>query len=1254
MKAFHNALIAIFVAYSGKATLARIRIYIKLSIGLWLLLMGWPAHASHFMGGQITYKCLGDDPGNSANRLYALTLTLYRDCGGCDPFTQPCMGWGDPSDPVPFTEMDVSPPVAGLPFIQMFRQNNSVVDVTLKCRPNMPSKCDDPTALIGVQEWLFTNNISIPKNGGVVTLSHSALARNAVITTILTPGGTSWYIWAEIDPSVCNSSPEFLNHPISIICNNEPFTYNHHAFDAEGDSLVFTLIPCMQDALTEVNYVFPLSGLNPMSTVAGVSVNPVTGEISFEPDMIQIGIMAIRVEEFRNGQEVGEVIRDLQISVQDCSNQEPDVSPLSNGGARDTTIFAGKPFCITFKATDADFNDTSKNLITLSATSGIIPPATWSNPGPARNVNQGDFCWTPECDDVRSQPYIVTVFAQDNACLVPGIDLATFEIYVAYPIATPPPLYCVSVENNNSEIELTWGYPADLDQVEQYLVYRAVNTPVLFNLIDSVNNINITTYTDNDPSLDLENNIYYYYLTSVSPCGDESSPSDTISSILLNSGYVNPSLDMDWNMPYDTYDSIYRVRRKKGPNFVLYDTTGQLLYADVIDTCTPKFLQHFVQSLHPSGCIANSNIVFDTVPGKDLPDPPSLCKAEVNLDNTVTIYFNADTAEADTFEFYRFDPSANDFEKIGFSTDRVDLSFRDSTVNASQAAFTYTMSVIDTCNNYSEIQDTSHTTIELSATAGQLSVDLDWTPYVGWFPPPDKYVIYRGRSFPLDSIGETTDTVFQDTALSCNVRYFYRVQVRRSGGGFCDTVWSDTASAVPVDNVLPQTPEFCVVTVADNYVDVIVKFFSSTSGDNDSTFIWDLSHPVPEQLIDVKPDTNGLITLLLPGFGYGCFELDAIDTCGNFSLRSDVVCTIDLSASGDDRQNNLTWTPYVGWIPDYYVVYRLDGSGAPDSIGQTTATEYIDSLIPSVCDSTYTYRIKAVNAAAPCPESFSDTAKATPYDGKIPDFPVFCNINVESNHRDVFIEFEKSGEGDVIGYELYRSPDDVLVAQFDKDSTRYLDAGIITEGDEQHCYYLVANDSCGNTSEHSPVYCNIDLEAYADIRSNVLEWNSYTIWQPDEYIIYGGHEFPLEILGTTNDTTFLHDEISCEQEFIYQVEAVRNLSGKCISSFSDTAIVRCSDFMFPNVFTPNGDGANDQFQPIIGTNIISIDIEIYNRWGGLVFKTNDADRMWDGLEMNGQPVTVGVYYHVSKVGLLANRKEHLFHFTGWVKVIRED
>ncbi len=67
--------------------------------------------------------------------------------------------------------------------------------------------------------------------------------------------------------------------------------------------------------------------------------------------------------------------------------------------------------------------------------------------------------------------------------------------------------------------------------------------------------------------------------------------------------------------------------------------------------------------------------------------------------------------------------------------------------------------------------------------------------------------------------------------------------------------------------------------------------------------------------------------------------------------------------------------------------------------------------------------------------------------------------------------------------------------------------------------------------------------------------------------------------------------------------------------------------ILPNVFTPNGDKSNDFYIPIESKGILSMQTEIYNRWGTLIFSTSDTRIGWDGT-IEGNPASEGIYYWI--------------------------
>ena len=71
----------------------------------------------------------------------------------------------------------------------------------------------------------------------------------------------------------------------------------------------------------------------------------------------------------------------------------------------------------------------------------------------------------------------------------------------------------------------------------------------------------------------------------------------------------------------------------------------------------------------------------------------------------------------------------------------------------------------------------------------------------------------------------------------------------------------------------------------------------------------------------------------------------------------------------------------------------------------------------------------------------------------------------------------------------------------------------------------------------------------------------------------------------------------------------------------------CScEVWIPNAFSPNGDAKNDRFGIVSQCNLIDYTLRIFNRWGEIIFESNDPQAVWDGT-YKGETVPQGVYFY---------------------------
>ena len=131
-----------------------------------------------------------------------------------------------------------------------------------------------------------------------------------------------------------------------------------------------------------------------------------------------------------------------------------------------------------------------------------------------------------------------------------------------------------------------------------------------------------------------------------------------------------------------------------------------------------------------------------------------------------------------------------------------------------------------------------------------------------------------------------------------------------------------------------------------------------------------------------------------------------------------------------------------------------------------------------------------------------------------------------------------------------------------------------------------------------------------------------------------GESITLNALGS-GDFSWSTGTVGNETVVGFAEEIILTAENSCGILTSDTLLVSeedcdsITDVYIPNAFSPNGNGKNEIFK-VIGTNIMSINVKIYNRWGELVFEWNDINDGWDGTHQN-EPAPSGIYVYRVKI-----------------------
>jgi gliding motility-associated-like protein len=92
----------------------------------------------------------------------------------------------------------------------------------------------------------------------------------------------------------------------------------------------------------------------------------------------------------------------------------------------------------------------------------------------------------------------------------------------------------------------------------------------------------------------------------------------------------------------------------------------------------------------------------------------------------------------------------------------------------------------------------------------------------------------------------------------------------------------------------------------------------------------------------------------------------------------------------------------------------------------------------------------------------------------------------------------------------------------------------------------------------------------------------------------------------------------------YSVE-IKNDCNSVVRDFSINYRDQCCQITYPNVFTPNGDSFNEFFELSTTSDLVTYDLQIFNRWGVSIFETSSINNFWDGTN-HGKEVSAGVYF----------------------------
>ncbi len=492
-------------------------------------------------------------------------------------------------------------------------------------------------------------------------------------------------------------------------------------------------------------------------------------------------------------------------------------------------------------------------------------------------------------------------------------------------------------------------------------------------------------------------------------------------------------------------------------------------------------------------------------------------------------------------------------------------------------------------------------------------------------------------------VDSTMNTHFEIPVAVCRDTLYFKIEIGNDEG--CISV-SNIFSAVFEDITPPPMPVLDSVSINPFTGEVLLGWSASPAGDAGGYVVYHVLDDINDTLAFVFGIDNTTYTdsSFDPCLQNRSYALAAFDTCGNISpgsydLPQRTILLHDVIFDPCTMNNTLSWTEYINMSPalqGYRIFLSVDGGpfGNLATMPSGTTAFVHEGLEP---EHAYRYFIRAFSSgnlvtSSSCIRELTTWQYKQPQDNDLENASVF-------NNELVAISLLPDTYAYVPQLNLYRSasasgPFDLIAElELSGQAVVYYDDESAEVNSQSYYYRSELVDSCGNEVLPSSLMRTILLAGEKESSGiNELSWNAFQGWPGgvSGYEIYrtvndGG---TAEKIGDTDNATFTWtDDISALGGEIsllaYQVRAMENGTLNLYSWSNEIYIEYTPNLYLPNAFTPGG--RNPVYKPVGAfTDFSDYRLDVYNRWGQLIFTSHEYGLGWDG-QYKGKPAPSGVY-----------------------------
>ena len=380
----------------------------------------------------------------------------------------------------------------------------------------------------------------------------------------------------------------------------------------------------------------------------------------------------------------------------------------------------------------------------------------------------------------------------------------------------------------------------------------------------------------------------------------------------------------------------------------------------------------------------------------------------------------------------------------------------------------------------------------------------------------------------------------------------------------------------------------------------------------------------------------------------------------------------------------LSWMPYScpnavalliyrkagcdGYEPDYCETGIRDGYQLIATLNETSTTTYTDANLSQGV--AYEYRILAqfpdgalsIVSDAACVELKNDSPLMTHVSND--------SIDLVSGHVVTYWVQPKEIDEQYVApfsYTLTRILDGAASVVYEGADTTFLDINLDLAEASALLYKVQMRDAQQQLMGESTPASAVMLTANGTFDEARLTWTEAVPWLVDSTQVFKEVDNHFVRIASVTNFAFTDTDVESDATYRYYVRTFGHytLEGimRPLVNYSAIKTVRIGhedpeeefSYVLPNVITPNGDGINDVFEPkVTGLDlIIGAKTVIFNRWGNILWDSDDPLIQWDGKnKFTKMLCSPGTYFYITDITYIAPTGEEKLHLQGSITIIR--